>query len=118
MIGFAALATLLVRSSALTLVAVLVYGIVEAAILSALLQIPALQPGRDLDWIPNVFPIRGFVTFVDSAMNAAGRLMSFPGEVVDRSLEEAWVLLVALAIWAVVFLALAFHRFGRMDIVE
>ena len=116
--GFAALATLLVRSSALTLVAVLVYGIVEAAILSALLQIPALQASGDFGWIPNAFPIRGFVTFVDSAMNGAGRLMSFPGEVVDRSLQDAWVPLIALAIWAVVFLALAFRRFGRMDIVE
>jgi ABC-type transport system involved in multi-copper enzyme maturation permease subunit len=116
--GFAAFATLLVRSSALTLVAVLVYGIVEAAILSALLRIPVLQPGHDLDWIPNVFPIRGFVTFFDSTMNAAGRLMSFPGEVVDRSLQEAWVPLIALAIWAALFLTLAFRRFGRMDIVE
>jgi ABC-type transport system involved in multi-copper enzyme maturation permease subunit len=117
-IGFAAFATVLIRSGALTLVAVLVYGIVEAAILTAVLQIPALQTGGGLDWIPNAFPIRGFVTFVDSAMNAAGRQTSFPGEVVDRSLQEAWVPLIALAIWAAVFVTLAFRRFGRMDIVE
>jgi ABC-type transport system involved in multi-copper enzyme maturation permease subunit len=116
--GFAALATTLVRSGGMTLVAALVYVIVEAAVLTVLLQIPALKAGGTFDWVPNAFPVRGFVTFVDSAMNAAGRLPSFPGEVADRSLAGAWVPLAALAIWAVVFLALAFRRFGRMDIVE
>ncbi len=116
--GFAAFATVLVRSGGLTLVAVLVYIVIEAAILTVLLQVPALKAGGDFDWIPNAFPVRGFVTFVDSAMNAAGRLTTFPGEVVDRSLAGAWVPLAALAIWAFVFLGLAFRRFGRMDIVE
>jgi ABC-type transport system involved in multi-copper enzyme maturation permease subunit len=117
-IGFATFVTVLVRSGALALVAVLVYVIVEAGVLTVLLQIPALKAGGALEWLPNAFPIRGFVTFVDSAMNAAGRPTSFPGEVVDRSLQGAWVPLIALAIWAVGFLVLAFRRFGRMDIVE
>jgi hypothetical protein len=116
--AFAALATLLVRSGGLALVAALVYVIVEAAVLTVLVQIPPLRAGEGLDWIPNVFPVRGAVTFVGSAMNAAGRVPSFPGEVLDRSIAAAWVPLVALSIWAVVALILAFRRFGQMDIVE
>jgi ABC-type transport system involved in multi-copper enzyme maturation permease subunit len=117
-ISFAALATTLVRSGGLTLVAMLVYVIAEAAILTALVQIPALKAGGDFEWTLNLFPVRGFVTFIGAATGAAGRLPNFPGEVIDRSLADAWLPLAALAIWAVVLLALAFRRFGRMDIVE
>jgi ABC-type transport system involved in multi-copper enzyme maturation permease subunit len=117
-VGFAALATTLVRSGGLTLVGVLVYVIVEAAILSALVQIPALKTGGDLAWIQDLFPVRGFVAFLDAATGAAGRLPVFPDEVVNRTLDGAWLPLAALAAWAVLLVALAFRRFGRMDIVE
>lgn len=66
-IGLAALATLVVRSGALTLVAVLVYVVVEAAFLVFLLRFKEFQfdesgnPG-ELAWLLDAFPVRGFAT--------------------------------------------------------
>lgn len=128
-IGFAALATLLVRSGGLTLVVGLVYLAIEGGINALLLRFEAFQPagafGRQTDgpaaWVLNLFPVRGTLTLLDRANQAAGALPSspdFPGEVVLRDLDAvrlpfAWVLVLAAIVTA-----LAFRRFSRMDIVE
>jgi ABC-type transport system involved in multi-copper enzyme maturation permease subunit len=125
-IGFAALATLLVRSGALTLVVALVYVAIEAAILALLLRFEAFQPagafGRESDgtaaWVLNVLPVRSMLTLLDTLNKAAGAQSSFPGEVVLRDLGAARLPLISVLVVAALFTALAFRRFGRMDIVE
>jgi ABC-type transport system involved in multi-copper enzyme maturation permease subunit len=118
LIGFAALATLLVRSGSLTLVVALVYVAIEAAILALLLRFEAFQPDGAYEWLPKVFPVRGIVAILDSATSAAGSLGRFPGEVLTRDLGGVWLPLGAVVAWGAVFTALAFRRFSRMDIVE
>ena len=119
-IAFAALVTLLLRNGGLTLVAVLVWIAVEAAILMALLRFPNFgegQPPKDA-WLLDAFPLRGITTLMQTAGRAAAGLPGYPGDVVDRGLGNAPVPIVSFAILAVVLAALAFRRFQRMDIVE
>jgi len=117
-IGFSAFATVLVRSGSLALVGALVYFVIEAAILSVLTRLPPLQEGGGATWLLGGFPLRGFVTLSDTASRAASGLGHFPGEVYPPELGPAAFPIVALAAWAVLFGALAFRRFGRMDVVE
>ncbi len=117
-IAFATFATVLVRSGGLTLVAALVYVAIEGAILALLLRFPDFQPGGASEWVIKTLPVRGIVAFIDSAGGAAGVLPGFPGEVVNRDLGAVWLPLGAILAWGVLFLALAFRRFLRMDIVE
>lgn len=117
-VAFGAMATLLVRSGSLTLVVLLVYVAVEAAILTVLLRFQAFQGGGGLEWVLDAFPIRGISRLVDTASRVASGLPRFPGEPVTTDLSVAFVPLVALVIWAAVFLAVAYRRFTRMDIVE
>jgi ABC-type transport system involved in multi-copper enzyme maturation, permease component len=117
-IGFAAMATLLVRSGSLTLVVMLVYVVVEVAILALLLRFDVFKTNGAAEWVLNVLPVRGIATLTDTAARAAGGLGNYPGEEVVRDLGVAAVPLVALAVWAALFLAIAFRRFTRMDIVE
>ena len=122
-IGLATLATLVVRSGALTLVVVLVYVVVEAAILLALMRFEQFgfdtqgRPG-ELAWLLDALPVRGLATLTTAAGQAASGLPPFGGDAVVRNLAPVGLPFIALTIAAVIFLALAFRRFGRMDIVE
>ena len=122
-IGLAALATLMVRSGALTLVAVLVYVVVEAAFLVFLLRFKEFQydqegtPG-ELAWLLEAFPVRGFATLSTALGKAASGLPAYFQEVVVRDVTPAGLPMLSLTIFAAIFLALAFRRFRRMDIVE
>ena len=123
-IGFGALATLTFRSGPLALVAIPVYIAVEAAMLLALLRFPNIggdpstgEPGPDA-WILDVFPLRGLTTLTDSASKAAMGLPMYPGEPFSRDMSGVAVPVVSFVIIGLVFSALAFRRFQRMDIVE
>jgi ABC-type transport system involved in multi-copper enzyme maturation permease subunit len=117
-LGFAALATLLVRSGALTLVAVLVYATAEIGVLLAMSRFPEFQAEGELAWLQTLLPVRGLTEITSVAGRAATGLASYPGELVPRNLEPAILPLVSIAIAGVVFIGLAYRRFGRMDIVE
>ena len=117
-IAFAALATLMVRSGSLTLVVMLVYVVVEAAVLALLLRFETFQENGASAWVLNTFPVRGIATLTDVASRAAGGLPNYPGEVIVRDLGGAALPFVALLVWGSLFAVLAFRRFSRMDIVE
>jgi ABC-type transport system involved in multi-copper enzyme maturation permease subunit len=117
-IGFAALATLLVRSGALTLVAVLVYATAEIGILLAMSRFAEFQPEGALAWVPTLLPVRGLTEITSVAGRAATGLPSFADEVVPRTLDTAILPIVSLVVATAVFTGLAYRRFARMDIVE
>ena len=117
-IAFAALATLVVRSGSLTLVVMLVYVVVETALLALLLRFETFQQNGASAWVLDTFPVRGIATLTDVASRAAGGLPNYPGEVIVRDLSGAGLPLVALLAWGSLFAVLAFRRFSRMDIVE
>ena len=116
-IAFSAMATLLVRSGGLTLVVMLVYVVVEAAILALLLQFDAFKQNGPMVWLLDAFPVRGLATLTEVASRAAAGIPRYEGEVI-RSLGDATVPMVALLIWGTLFGAIAFRRFARMDIAE
>lgn len=116
--AFGAMATLLVRSGGLTLVVLLVYVAVEAAILTVLIRFQAFQDNRGLEWVLDAFPIRGISRLTDTASRVASGLPRFAGEQLPTDLGVTVVPLIALAVWGVLFLAVAYGRFTRMDIVE
>jgi ABC-type transport system involved in multi-copper enzyme maturation permease subunit len=118
LIGFAMMATFLVRSGGLALVAALVYVAVEGAALSALTRFEAFQDQGDLHWVLSLFPFRATVTILDKLAVAAGRVEVFQGSNGPSDPGAAWLPLGALVVWGAVFLAIAFQRFRRMDIVE
>ena len=116
-IAFAAMATLLVRSGSLTLVVMLVYVVVEAAILTLLLRFEEFQEDGPMRWLLDAFPVRGLSTLMEVAGRVASGVPRYEGEVF-RSLGDATVPMVALLIWGTLFGAIAFRRFARMDIAE
>lgn len=116
-ICFAAMGTLLVRSGSLTLVVMLVYVLVEAAILALLLQFGAFKSDGPMEWLLDAFPVRGIATLTEVARSVAASLPRYPGEVI-RDLGDVTVPLVALVVWGMLFGAIAFRRFARMDIAE
>jgi hypothetical protein len=118
--AFAAVITLLVRNGGLTLVSVLIWVAVEAAILTLLFRFPNFSEGQPPPdaWLLDAFPLRGMTTLVDTLGKAATGLPSYPGEGVGREFGNAPVPIVSFAILAVILGALAFRRFQRMDIVE
>jgi ABC-type transport system involved in multi-copper enzyme maturation permease subunit len=119
-IGFAALITLLVRNGALTLVAMLIWVAIEAALLAVLVRLPTFGEGEPPPdaWLLDAFPLRGITTLINTASNAASGLPSYPGESVARGLGNVPVPIASFAVLAIVFGGLAFRRFQRMDIVE
>ena len=131
-IAFAALITLLLRNGALTLVSVLVWVAVEAAVLTLLLRFPnfggngfstvggdqpAPPPPPDA-WLLDAFPLRGITTLVNQAGRAATGLPTYVGEVISRDVHVAAVPITSFAILAAILFALGFRRFSRMDIIE
>jgi ABC-type transport system involved in multi-copper enzyme maturation permease subunit len=118
LIGFATMATLLVRSGSLALVSALVYVAIEGALLSLLSRFEAFQDAGSLHSAVNLFPFRAIVTILDKLAVAAGRVEVYPGSNGPSDPGAAWAPLAAVALWGVIFLLIAFQRFGRMDIVE
>ena len=126
-IGFAATVTLLLRSGALALLATLVWVAVEAAILTLLSRFPEIAgtysnegvhtPGP-LAWVMEVFPLRGITTLLQRTGQAASGLPSYPGEQISRDMSMVAVPIISFTVLAVVFAAVSFRRFQRMDIVE
>ncbi len=122
-ISLATLATVMVRSGALTLVAVLVYVVVEAAILVFLTRFEPFQhdnegrPGA-LVWLLEAFPVRGLSTMASALGRTASGLPGYPGETFARDTAAAGLPMLSLTIVAAIFVTLAFRRFRRMDIVE
>jgi len=119
-IAFAALITLLLRNGAITLVSVLVWIAVEAAVLTALIRLPNFGEGDPPPdaWLLDAFPLRGLTTLVQNAGRAAAGLPGYPGESVSRELGNAPIPIVSFAIIGTILAFLAFRRFQRMDIVE
>lgn len=139
-IGFATMATLLVRSGGLALVGALIYVAIEGALLALLSRFPAFQDtilfgdpnvgnhagggepaaqaAGGLHWMLDLFPFRATVTVLDRFAVGAGRVEAYPGSNSTLDLGAAWPPLAALAAWGAIFLLIAFWRFRRMDIVE
>ena len=121
-ITFGTLATLLVRNGALTLVSVLIYVVVEAAVLVVLTRFAPFgtdstgRPG-DLAWMLDALPAHGLVTVLDVGARAASTMVRYEGEVI-RPIRDVTVPLLGFAGWAALFGSLALWRFRRMDIVE
>lgn len=125
-IGFASMATLLVRSGGLALVGALIYVAIEGVLLALLTRFPAFQDGGgepfqeagSLHWMLNLFPFRATVMVLDRLAVAAGGVAMSPGSNGTLDPGAAWPSLAALVGWAAIFLVIAFWRFRRMDIVE
>jgi ABC-type transport system involved in multi-copper enzyme maturation permease subunit len=124
-VSFAALATLAFRSGPAALIVLPVWVAVESAILAVLIRFPNIggqvlnggPPGPD-GWILEVFPLRGLTTLTTVASTAAVGFAPYPGAPFTRSLAGVEVPIIAFAVVALLFGALAFRRFNRMDIVE
>jgi ABC-type transport system involved in multi-copper enzyme maturation permease subunit len=123
-ISFAAMATTLVRSGAVTLVIALVYVAVEGVTNALLLR---FDPFQDVDpvagtgalkWTLDLLPFRAILTVLDKLSGAAGRVEPYPGAFGPPDPGATTVPLVALVVWGAVFMAIGFWRFRRMDIVE
>jgi ABC-type transport system involved in multi-copper enzyme maturation permease subunit len=117
-ISFAAMVTLVVRSGALTLVVALAYVAIEGVTNGLLLRFAPFQDEGSLQWLLNVLPFRATVTVLDRLAGAAGRVEPFPGAFGPSDPGAASLPLAALVVWGAVFMAIAFWRFRRMDIVE
>ena len=117
-ISFAAMATLIVRSGGLTLVVVLAYVAIEGVANALLLRFEPFQDKGGLQWVLNVVPFRATVTVLDKLAGGAGRVEPYPGAFGPPDPGAAWLPLAALVAWGAVFMAIAFRRFSRMDIVE
>jgi len=117
-ISFAAMATLIVRSGGLTLVVALAYVAIEGVAGGLLLRFEPFQDKGSLQWLLNVLPFRATVTILDKLGVAAGRVEIYPGSNGSFDPGAVWLSLAALVVWGAVFMAIAFWRFRRMDIVE
>lgn len=117
-IGFSALATLMVRSGSLTLVVGLVYVAIEAAMLVLLLRNESFQQDGPNAWLLDAFPVHGITTLTTITSQVASGLPSYFGETIARDLSPVRLAVIALFVYGALLLALAVRRFTRMDIVE
>jgi ABC-type transport system involved in multi-copper enzyme maturation permease subunit len=118
-IAFAMMATVFVRSGALSLVAVLVYTALEGVVLALLSRLPNFNysDGKDA-WLLTALPLRGLAEITNVAGRAASGLASYEGEVISRDLHATYLPIGSYVVVAVAFGLVAFWRFRRMDIVE
>lgn len=129
LIGFAAAATLLMRSGGLTLLVAIVYGLLETTVVALIAQLAPFRPENafgdgkpagPLAWILGLFPVHAFQQFLNAASQATGGIYDYGGQAVSSGVPLGPALwpLASVALWAVVFIAIAMIRFDRMDIAE
>jgi ABC-type transport system involved in multi-copper enzyme maturation permease subunit len=127
LIGFAAAATLVMRSGSLTLVAALVYVLAETAMVGLLGRLEPFRPENSfgqgnpagpLAWALNLFPVHAIQTFLVVAGQVAGNLTNGLSDVRSLQLTDTFLPLASIAGWAVIFMAIAMVRFTRMDVAE
>ena len=109
---------LLVRHGAVTLIAVLVWFAVEAAILALLSRFESFRDQGADKWILDAFPLHGLTTLIGNTTLAATGLVGYSFEPVSRELGNVGTPIASYAVLAVLFAVLAFRRFQRMDVVE
>jgi ABC-type transport system involved in multi-copper enzyme maturation permease subunit len=127
LIGFAAAATVVMRSGSLTLVAALVYVLAETAVVGLLGRLEPFRPanffGQDLPagplvWALNLFPVHAIQVLLASASQLAVKALDYSSEVGSPVLADTYLPLASVGGWAAIFMAIAMVRFNRMDIVE
>jgi ABC-type transport system involved in multi-copper enzyme maturation permease subunit len=127
LIGFAAAATVVMRSGSLTLVVALVYVLAETAVVGLLGRLEPFRPADSfgqgnaagpLAWVLNLFPVHAVQTFLVVAAQVAGNVSDGSGAFGSAHLADTTLPLASIAVWAVIFMAVAMVRFTRMDIAE
>jgi ABC-type transport system involved in multi-copper enzyme maturation permease subunit len=127
LIGFAAAATLAMRSGTLTLVIGLVYVLAETVVAGLLAQLAIFRPENQygqgnaagpLAWLLDLLPVHATQVLLATATQATGGVFDYSGQGSTVELADAFGPLASVAAWAVIFMALAFVRFNRMDIAE
>lgn len=132
LVGFAAAASLLMRSGSLTLVAALVYTLVETVLVGLIARLEPFQPADSfgsgapagpLAWVLNLFPMHAIQMALAIATGQAIKPVdlgngfeSFGGTTLP--LSDTYLPLATVAVWAVVFTSIAAFRLARMDIAE
>jgi len=127
LIGFAAAATVVMRSGGLTLVITLVWVLAESAVLALIARLEPFRPENafgdgkpagPLAWALDLFPVHAFQDFLSTATQATGGVVNYGGDITTVPLSGTYLPLASLAAWAVLFIAIAVLRFDRMDIAE
>lgn len=127
LIGFAAAATVIMRSGSLTLVAALVYVLAETAVVGLLGRLEPFRPADSfgqgnpagpLVWVLSVFPVHAIQTFLVVATQVGTNVGDGSSGFGSAHLSDATLPLVSIAVWATIFMAIAMVRFNRMDIAE
>ena len=123
LVGFAAAASLVMRSGSIALVVALVYALVETVVLGLLAQLGPFRPvdsfgqgnpAGPFAWVLNLFPMHA----IQMALGIGSQLATNQGGGSSFVLSDAYVPLAVVAGWAAIFLAVAAARFTRMDIAE
>jgi ABC-type transport system involved in multi-copper enzyme maturation permease subunit len=127
LIGFAAAATMVMRSGSLTLVVALVYVLADTAVVGLLGRLEPFRPENSfgqgnpagpLAWALNLFPVHAIQVVLGSATQLAANVLDYSSDVGSPVLADTFLPLASVAGWAGVFVAIAMVRFNRMDIVE
>jgi ABC-type transport system involved in multi-copper enzyme maturation permease subunit len=126
LVGFGAAATLVMRSGSLSLVAALVYVLVETAVVGLLGRLEPFRPADffgdgkpagPLVWVLNLFPVHAFEALLSAGTQVAVQPPYDTGGVLP-AISDTYLPLATLAAWAVIFVTIAMVRFRRMDIAE
>jgi len=129
LVGFAMAAALLMRSGGLTLLIAIIYALVESTVVVLIAQLPPFrpenafgdgQPGGPLTWVLGLFPVHAFQQFLIAATQATGAVYDYGGQGIASGVPLGPALwpLASVTAWGLVFIAIAFIRFDRMDIAE